>query len=249
MSILQRIMDRFGSVPEKSPQLDHSPALQPGAVKAMLVAAAGEYLPGFSFQDFRNDTYFFQRIRNAGGHRVYEMLQLAFTLDNGHFACSVASRLNPSLRYTTAYNKGIVNPHQNLKVLRHGADNLSQKEARYWHSGRIAGTAAIVRDIFADYRRYGVPFLDQQWNNVQQHPLLQAGFDYLSGQVLDRTALKTELEAELNNRGGQLEQLQHPVYLELRDRLKQLSGMPRADRQLIPLMAGELLFWYGEEGG
>ncbi len=246
MSLLQRIMDRFGSVPDHTTTNDHSPVLQPGAVKDMLIAAAGEYLPGFSYLAYRNDTHFFQRTRNAGGQSLYELLHLTCSLDEGHFVCSVASRLNPASRFSTALNRGVVNPHQDLKVLRHGTDSPPRRDAFYRHSGRMAGTAATVRDIFADYRRYGLPFLDQQWTTVQDHSLLRAGFDYLSGLRVDRAALHTELAKALGASQENPERIQHPVYQELRELMRQLSGLSRTHRALIPLTAYELLQWHGQ---
>ena len=244
MSLLQRIKDRFTAVPDGAPQIDHSPALESGAVKDILVAAAGEYLPGFSFLAYRNGTYFFLRMRNAAGHPVHELLHLVFSLKGGNFACSVASRLNPDFRFSSNYNPGLVNPHQDLKVLRHGKGGLAQREAYYWHSGRIAGTAGTVREIFDDYRRYGLPFLDRQWDQVQRHPLLQAGFTYLDGLRVDRAALHAELEAQIKAGELQLSQLQHPVYLELKASLTGEPGVPKADRSLIALTAFELLQWH-----
>jgi hypothetical protein len=239
-------MDRFGSVPDTTTNNDHSPALPPGAVKDMLIAAAGEYLPGFSYLAYQDGTYFFQRTRNAAGQSLHELLHLTCSLDDGYFVCSVASRLNPAYRFSTVMNRGIVNPHQDLKVLRHGTDNPPQRDAYYRHSGRMAGTAATVRDIFADYRRYGVPFLDQQWNTVQHHPLLRAGFDYLDGLRIDRAALQAELVQAIGPGELKPDRLQHPLYQELRETLRQLSGLSRAHRALIPLTAYELLQWYGQ---
>lgn len=246
MSLLQRIMDRFGSVRDTESTNDHSPVLPPGVVKDMLIAAAGEYLPGFSYLTYREETYFFQRMRNAAGQSLHELLHLTCSLDDGYFVCSVASRLNPASRFATDKNRGIVNPHQDLKVLRHGTESLSQRDAYYRHSGRMAGTAATVRDIFADYRRYGLPFLDQQWTTVQDHPLLRAGFDYLSGLRTDRAALQEELAQALGSGEVRPERIQHPLYQELRETMRQLSGLSRAHRALIPLTAYELLQWYGQ---
>ena len=180
---------------------------------------------------------------------VYETLHIIFTLKDKNFACSIASRLNPEYIHTNSYNIGLINPHQDLKVLKHNKGGINIQDAYYFHNGLVETTTKTVKEIFQDYKKYGIPFLDKQLKTIKTSEIIRGGLDYIGKLHVDKELVKKEIEKELNKCGFMLTGIKHPVYLDLKEKLQSVSGQSKEDSQLISKTAYELLeiYWRSEE--
>jgi len=231
-------------IKELTTKQDKSPELKKGEIKQILIQTASEVLPDFEFLAYKNSCYSFQRLRQVNNLTVYENLNIIFTLKDKNFACSIASRLNPKYIFSNEYNIGLLNPHQDLKVLRHNSGALNIQDAYYFHNGRVETTTKSVKEIFGNYKKYGLPFLDKQLEKLKSNSIIKCGFDYINNLIIDKEKLKNEVTEELNKGGLLLSSVKHPVYLDLKEKLQSVSVQSKEDRQLIPKTAHELLELY-----
>ncbi len=223
---------------------DKSPELKKGEIKQILIQAACEILPDFEFLEYKNSCYTFQRIRQVNNFTVYEKLHIIFTLKDKYFACSIVSRINPEYIFSNQYNNGLLNPHNDLKVLRHNSGVLKIEDAYYFHNGQVETTTKTVKEIFSDFKKYGLPFLDKQFERLKSNSIVKRGFDYIDDLQTDKHKLKTEITEELNKGGLLLSSMKHPIYVDLKEKLQSVSGQSKEDRQLIPKTAHEFLEIY-----
>jgi len=234
----------FDKIKELTTKQDKSPELKKGEIKQILIQTASEVLPDFEFLAYNNSCYSFQRLRQANNLTVFEVLHIIFTLKDKNFACSIASRLNPDYIFSKNYNIGLLNPHQDLKVLRHNSGALNIEDAYYFHNGQVETTTKTVKEIFGDFKKYGLPFLDKQVKRLESNSIVQCGFEYIDDLQTDKQNLKTEITEELNKGGLLLSSIKHPIYIELKEKLQSVSGQSKEDRQIIPKTAHELLEIY-----
>lgn len=223
---------------------DKSPELKKGEIKQILIQTASEVLSDFEFLAYKNSCYSFQRLRQVNNLTVHEILHIIFTLKDKNFACSIASRLNPKYIFSNQYNIGLINPHQDLKVLRHKSGALNIKDSYYFHNGQVETSTTTVKEIFEDYKKYGLPFLDKQYERLKSNSIINSGFGYIVNLHSDKENLKKEITEELNKGGLLLSSLRHPVYIDLKEKLQSIRGQSKDDRQLIPKTAHELLELY-----
>jgi hypothetical protein len=234
----------FDKIKDLTTKRDHSPDLKKGDIKQILIQAGKELMPGFEFLIYKNSCYTFQRLRQANGLTVYEALHIIFTLKDGNFACSVASRLNPNYIHINTYNLGLINPHKDLKVLRHNTGALNIQDAYYFHNGKVDTTTKTVKEIFGDYKMYGLAFLEKQFQRIQSNDIIKAGLHYISKLQTDKEKLKNDVETELDKCGLLLSSLNHPIYLDLKENLQRISGQSKEDKESIPMASYELLEMY-----
>ena len=237
-------MNWFDKIKELTSKKDISPELKKGEIKQILIQTANEILPDFEFLAYKNSCYTFQRLRQVNDLKVYETLHIILALKDRNFACSIASRLNPEYIFVNHYNTGLINPHKDLKVLRHNTGALNIQDAYYFHNGQVETTTKTVKEIFGDFKKYGLPFLDKQLERLKTNAIIKSGIDYINSLQTDQENLKKEITEELNKGGLLLSSLKHPIYLELKERLQSISGKSKEDRQLIPKAAHELLEIY-----
>lgn len=224
---------------------DKSSELKKGEIKQILVQTANEILPDFEFLAYKNGCYTFQRLRQSNKLTVYETLHIIFALKDRNFACSIASRLNPEYIFVNHYNTGLINPHKDLKVLRHNTGVLNIQDAYYFHNGQVETTIKTVKEIFGDYKKYGLSFLDTQLEKLKSNSIIKCGFDYIDNLQTDKENLKKEITEGLNKGGLLLSSIKHPIYIDLKEKMQSVSGQSKEDRQKIPKTAHELLeiFW------
>ncbi|MGL2963662.1 hypothetical protein ACSVH2_07570 [Flavobacterium sp. RSB2_4_14] len=237
-------MNWIDKIKELTNKQDKSPELKKGEIKQILIQTAGEVLPDFEFLAYKNSCYTFQRLRQVNNFTVYEILHIIFTLKDKNFACSIASRLNPDYIVSNHYNIGLINPHQDLKVLRHNSGALNIQDAYYFHNGQVETTTKTVKEIFSDFKKYGLPFLDKQVERLKANSIVKCGFDYIDYLQTDKQKLKSEITEELNKGGLLLSSIKHPIYVDLKEKLQLVSGQSKEDRQIIPKTAHELLELY-----
>lgn len=237
-------MNWFNKIKELTNKKDNSPELKKGEVKKNLIQAANEIIPDFEFLAYKNSCYTFQRIRQANDFKVYEILHIVFTLNDRSFACSIASRLNPEYIFVNQYNNGFLNPHKDLKVLRNDSGALNIEQAYYFHNGQVETTTRIIKEIFGDFKNYGLPFLDQQFDRLTSNEIIKMGLTYLDSLQIDKENLKKEITEELHKGGFVISRIKHPIYIDLKEKLQTVSGQNKEDRQLIPKTALELLEIY-----
>lgn len=223
---------------------DKSPELKKGEIKQILIQTASEVLPDFEFLAYKNSCYTFQRLRQVNNLTVHEMLHIIFSLKDKNFACSISSILNPVYIFSNHYNTGLLNPHKDLKVLRHNLGALNIEDAYYFHNGQVETTTKTVKEIFGDFKIYGLPFIDRQVERLKSNLIIKRGFDYIDDLQIDTQKLKTEITEELNKSGLLLSSIKHPIYIDLKEKLQAVSGQSKEDRQLIPKTAHELLEIY-----
>ena len=237
-------MNWFDKIKELTSKQDKSPELKKGEIKQILIQSASEVLPDFAFLAYKNSCYSFQRLRQVNNLTVYEILHIIFTLKDKNFACSIASRLNTEYIVSNQYNIGLINPHQDLKVLRYNSGALNIQDAYYFHNGQVETTTKIVKEIFGDFKKYGLPFLDKQFERLKSNSIVKRGFDYIDDLQIDKQKLKTEITEDLNKGGLLLSSIKHPIYVDLKEKLQLVSGQSKEDRQIIPKTAHELLELY-----
>jgi hypothetical protein len=223
---------------------DNSPELKKGEIKNILIKTAADILPDFGFLSYNKSCYNFQRLRKVNELTAYETLHIIFTLKDRNFACSVASRLNPSYINANSYNTGLLNPHTDLKVLRFGRRTLNIQDAYYFHNGQVETTTNTVKEIFNDFKKYGLPFLDEQFKRIQFNEILNTGLNYIDKLQVDKEKLKSEIENELNKGGHQISSIKQPTYLDLKETLQKVTNQSKDDRKSIPKSAYELLELY-----
>jgi len=234
----------INKIKELTTKQDKSPDLKKGEIKQILAQTASEVLPDFEFLAYKNSCYYFQRLRQVNNLTVYEILHIIFTLKDKNFACSIASRLNPEYIFSNQSNIGLLNPSQDLKVLRHNTGVLNIQDAYYFHNGQVETTTKTVKEIFGDFEKYGLPFIDKQVERLKSNSIVKRGFDYIDDLQTDTQKLKAEITEELNKGGFLLSSIKHPIYVDLKEKLQSVSGQSREDRQLIPKTAHELLEIY-----
>ncbi len=231
-------------IKELTTKHDKSPELKKGEIKQILIQTTTEVLPDFDFLAYKNTCYSFQRLRQVNNLTVYEILHINFSLKDKNFACSIASRLNPEYIFSNQYNIGLLNPHKDLKVLRHNSGVLNIEDAYYFHNGQVETTTKTVKEIFGDFKKYGLPFLDRQAERLKSNSIVKRGFDYIDDLQTDKQNLKTEITEELNKGELLLSSIKHPIYADLKEKLQSVSGQSKEDRQIIPKTALELLELY-----
>jgi hypothetical protein len=234
----------FDKIKELTSNQDNSPELKKGEIKQILIQTVSDFLPDFEFLSYKNSCYSFKRSRRVNNLNVTELLHVIFTLKDRNFACSIASRLNPEYIFSNQYNIGLLNPHNDLKGLRNNSGTLKIQDAYYFHNGQIETTTKTVKEIFGDFKKYGLPFLDKQVEILKSNSIVKLGFDYIDDLQTDKQQLKTELKEELNKVGLILSSIRHPIYIDLKEKLKLASGQSKEDLKLIPKTAYELLELY-----
>lgn len=237
-------MNWFDKIKELTTKQDKSPELKKGEIKQILILTASEFLPDFEFLAYKNRCYSFQRKRQVNNSIVYEILHIIFTLKDTNFACSITSILNPEYVFSTRYNNGFINPHKDLKVLRHNSSALTIKDAYYFHNGQVEATTKIVKEIFRDYKKYGLPFLDNQLERLKSNEIVKCGFEFIGNLQTDKLKLKNEITEELNKGGLLISSIKHPIYIEFKEKLQSVNSQSKDDRQKIPKVAYELLELY-----
>ena len=237
-------MNWFEKIKEFTTKKDDSPELRKGEIKNILIRTATELSPDFHFLSYNKRCYTFQRLRKANKVTVYEMLHIIFTLKDRNFACSVASTLNPTYIHANYYNTGLVNPHTDLKVLRFDTGVLNIQDAYYFHNGQVETTTNSVKEIFNDFKSYGIPFLDKQLLRIQSNEIIKAGLSYIDKLQVDKEKLKSEIENELNKGGHQISSIKQPTYLDLKETLQKVINQSKDERKLIPKSTYELLELY-----
>jgi hypothetical protein len=223
---------------------DNSPELKKGEIKQILIQSAKESLPDFEFLAYQNSCYTFQRLRQANKLTVREALHVVFSLKDRNFTCTVASRLNPKYIFSKPYNMGLINPHIDIKTLRHGSSALSIQDAYYFHNGQVDTTTKVVREIFEDFKVYGIPFLDKQFENVKSNLIIKSGFDFIDNLQIDKEKLESEISEELQKTGFLISSGKNPTYNALKEHMQSVSGQSIEDRRKIPYTAYELLGIY-----
>ncbi len=201
-------------------------------------------LPDFDFLAYKNKCYSFKRERQVINVKVYELLYVVFNDKDKNVSCSIASILNPEYVFSNQYNMGMINPHHDLKVLKHNSGGLSFHEAFYFHNGKVETTTKIVKQIFGDFKKYGFSFLDKQLERLESNSIVKLGFDYIDDLQTDKQKLKTEIMQEHGKGGFLISDIKHPIYVDLKEKLQSVSGQSKEDRQLIPKTAHELLELY-----
>jgi hypothetical protein len=210
--------------------------LKKGEIKQILVNQAEETIPDFDLLTYRNNCYTFQRQKNIGDIVVYELFHIIFSLKDRHFSCSVASRLSKALINNSSYNTGIINPHKDLIVQKKGTGAINISDAYYYHDGNFETIIIVVKEIFEDFKKYGISFLNNQIGRLLHNQIISVGLAYIKSLYINQ---ETVLDKVV------LEKLQQ----ELKERLFAVEGQTRDDRKEIVRTARELMDLYLEKQG
>jgi hypothetical protein len=233
-------MNWYNKIKSLITQTDNSPELKNGEIKDILLKVAHKTFLDFEFLTYQNKCYIFQRIRRIDNFNIYETFHILFTLKDKNFACSVASSINPTYIYTNNYNIGLLNPHQDLTTLKQGSGIVAVNEAYYFHNGQVETTTKVVEQIFQDYKQYGIPYIEKQFEQLKENKIIKTGLDYINNLSVNKNELKVEIENE-NRKGGNIT---NPIFIDLKEKLQSISGQTRENRQLIPKTTYEFLELY-----
>jgi hypothetical protein len=223
---------------------DTSPDVKPGEIKNILISQAEKTTPDFVFLAYKNNCYIFQRTRKINSLTVYETFHIIFSLKDKNFACSVASRLNTNYIFINSYNAGLINPHIDLVVLKKGKGVIRIEEAYYFHNGKVKTTTKIVEQIFKDFKQYGLPFIDKQFERLKKNKIIKSGLAYLDSLNLDKKDLREQIEKQLTQERGMISSIIHPAYTGLKQHLQNIKGQTREDRKTLPRLSFDLIESY-----
>lgn len=126
----------------------------------------------------------------------------------------------------------MINPHTDLIVLKKGTGALDLSEAYYYHDGKFETIMIVVREIFKDFRKYGLDLLNKQLNRLLHNQIIKDGLSYL------RSIPNPQIKVADNT-------LREKLQLELKGLLFAIEGQTREDRKEIVRTARELidLYW------
>lgn len=237
-------MNWFEKIKELTTKQDKSPELKKRETKQILIETANEFCPDFHFLGYKNSYYTFQRIKKYRTYKVYELIHIGFTLKDNLFAVSVASRLNPNYIHNSAYNGGLINPHGDLISLKRNSSATALEEAYYYHNGRVETTTKIVKQIFKDFSTKGLSFLNQHFKRLNENELIKVGFDFLDSLNSNKQLLQNEIETELRQEKYLISSIKHPIFIQLKEHLRAISGQEKEERKLFRKTTFELLEVY-----
>lgn len=226
---------------------DDSPELKRGQVKQILISEFGRELPEFSFLEYRNGCYTFEHVQIINNRYVYEHLHVLFSLKNGRFSCSVASRINKKYLRSKNYNGGLINRHVDLIVLKKRTGINAIEDSYYYHNGRVKYTTKIIKQIIKDFNKNGKLFLQKQLYKFENSNLLKVGFSFIETLDIDKQELNDQLTKELNSCGYLISSIKNETYLNLKSELQNVKGIERETRKEIPKLTYELLEFYIQE--
>ena len=152
-------MSWFDKIKSSKESSDNSPELKNGEIKEILISSFKTILPDFTFNSYKNNTYYFQKVRHHKNYAVTQTLDIIFSLKDKNLACSVSSRLNKTYVFDKNYNLGKINPSVDLIVLKTGKGSNPIENAYYFHNGRRDNTTKVVNEIANDFKLFGLPFV------------------------------------------------------------------------------------------
>jgi hypothetical protein len=128
-------------------------------------------------------------------------------------------------------------------MLKYKTGALKIQDAYYFHNGKVETTTKIAKEIFGDYKKHGIPFLDKQFKNLQESKTIIAGINYIDNLSVDKNDLKLSIETSINS--TKYGRIDNSVYDELKKILyATLIGRNKEIRNSIPKTARELLELY-----
>ena len=239
-------MDWFEKIKKMTEKEDSSRDLKRGEIKSILIEHITSQIPDFKFITYRNGTYFFERVRKIDGYNLFETLHISFRLKDKNFECSVLSTLNPKHRFVSSYTLGILTNHIDLIALKKKTEVIPIDQAYYFHNGKIQTTTKTVHGIVADYKKYGLSFLDKRFKDLKTNEIFKQGLKLYAQIVIDKKKLKEQVEFELKQNDYATTKVKHQLYLDLKARLQSIPGQGKDLRKKIPGFAYSLLEFYWE---
>ncbi len=229
-----------------------SPELKRGEFKKLLIERMEVKLPDFEFDQYKNSAYHFKRIRNFGRYPIYEDLHINFSLKEEVICCSLSSNFNPTYRFTSNYQTGVLSNHLDLLELKHGAGIASLDEpafSYYSHNGRVSSVAKAMALFIDDYSSVGMDFLESRLNSFSSNELLRFGLEFMDKTSANTEQLKKEFEAQLKAVEYVTSRIKHPMYIELKEKLQSIPNQTKELRQQIPKLAFSLIEMYYDNNG
>lgn len=239
-------MNWFDILKEKKSIVDESPELNRGEFKNLLIDRMHDELPNFEFDQYKNSTYFFGRTRNFEKYPIYEDLHINFSLKEGAISCSVSSYFNPTFRFTSNYQTGILNNHFDLLTLKRGTGIAPIEQAYYFHNGRVNTVNETIKSLVRDFSTVGMEFLESRFCSLSSNQLLYFGLAFIENISTNKEQLKEEFQAELKSAEYVTSRIKHPMYVELKEKLQSIPNQTKELRQLIPGFAYSLIEMYYE---
>jgi hypothetical protein len=100
-----------------------------------------------------------------------------------------------------------------------------------------------VSAVVADFKTYGILYLDQRWNELRSNPLITAGIEIIKSWDHDRTMLGNELQVQLKKAKFRIDRVRQPLLMDLKTRLGAVPVQSHA-KQEIPRLAFDLIELY-----
>jgi hypothetical protein len=223
---------------------NESNILKRGQIKGILIDNFMKILPEFTFLSYKNNTYYFQRLRQFDKFVISEVFHILFTMNSKIFDCGVASRLDKSLITLNTYDTGFINPHINLIVIKTDKMSHPYHEAYYFHDGTVINAIKKSEQILNDFKEYGVPFLNKQYERLLNSKIVNLGLNFISNLNIDKIVLNENIENYLTNNNYSISAIENPLYIELKTQLLAIPNETNEERKKIPKLAYDLLKLY-----
>ena len=223
---------------------DMSRKLKNGDVKEILINEFSISVPEFSYVQYQDSTYYFSRVKQYKGYKLYETLSISYSIKGKSFDCSISSCFNKKYQLSHAQNIGTLNSNIRLKALANENKVLNIKEAYYFHNDKIYSVKNTVSMIANDYKKHGLQYLEDRFCKLEHDLILNTGLDYISNLKVNVKTLNDELNDELLKSKYMVSRVKQPQFIELKTILKKAPYGAKEYRQYIPKLSYELLELY-----
>ena len=238
-------MNWYSKILEKINKKDNSPELKKVEIKKILISEIRNEFPQFKFLRYKNNCYTFENIKLVNQFEVFEYIHIVFSLKKRYLSCSIASKIGRKYLNDNFYNTGILNPHLNLISLKEKSKRVSIDKAYYFHNGKQKTTKKIVQEIIKDLKKYGIPFLNEQFKSLEENTVIKTGFEFINKLKINKKSLSGEMKTHLK-KGRLISTIENKTYQSLKSELQKVKGINKETYKKIPRLTYDLLELYCE---
>lgn len=217
--------------------------IKSGEFKKFLIAKFDEDLQDFRFWKYQNRTYFFKKEKYYGEYLISEVFYICYSsVENSGTDCGIYSIFDINLIMQSQYNSSVLNKH--ISLIRLKTESLLVEDSYYFHNGQLNNVIEMINQITYDFRKYGMNYIKQRFDNLKTNELLNYGLNYIENLKTDKTDLRQDINEELKNSGYSISRLKNKIYINLKENLQRIPNQQREEKQQIPKLALEFLNFY-----